>query len=466
MKYEKLIDAILEGVGGKENITSVTNCFTRLRLRFNDFDKVNDDAIKGIDGVMGTNVRGEEYQIIIGGAVGDVAKEFQQKTNISGEAQVSTKKPDGEKVSTLDRFIDVVVGIFIPIIGIMAASGTLKGFLSLAVQMDWMTKETGTYLVLAAIADAIFYYLPVIVGFTAGKKFGATPYLTAIIGLVMVSPSMVAAYGSGASYTFLGIPLVMVSYTTTVIPTIAAAYLAAKVEALFNKIVPNVIKVIFVPFFVLLITVPIALLAIGPVATLLATGLGAALKAIYSFSPMLTGFIFGGLWQVAILFGLAWGFTPVLIGFFGQFGYDPIYGTLAPAAMGVAGAAIAVAMKTKNGQTKSLAYTTGITAFISVTEPALYGVLVPAKRPFIFACFANAIAGLFAGVTGVKVYTPALSGIFNLIGYIGPEDVQRNVTFGALSLVIAFVVAFGLTYVWGWSDERVTSEVKKKPAYS
>lgn len=462
MKYKKLVEELLTAVGGKENISSATHCFTRLRLTFNDRQKVSDEMIKNIKGVVGINERGSEYQIIIGNTVADVYKEFAAIAGIKNTAAVVTNKSN-EKL--FDKIIDIVVGIFIPIIGLIAASGTLKGVIAILAQFNIISSQSGSYTVLYATANAIFYFFPVMVGFTAGKKFSANPYLTALIGLILVYPDIISSAGSTENLDFFGIPMVMVSYTSTVLPVIFGAWIAAKIQKFCEKIIPNVLRMIFVPFFVLITVIPLLILAVGPLATIISDGMAEALETTYTFSPILAGLIFGGLWQVVILFGLAWGVVPVLITYLAKFGYDPIYGMLVPAAMGQAGATLAVAVKTKSSKMKSLAYSTGLSGVLGITEPAMYGVTIPTKRPFIFGCIGSSIGGAIAGVAGVKMYAPGLSGIFNIAGYLGAENLQQNLFWGCTSLLIAFIVGFSLTFIFGWNEQVDDQEGKAKSAH-
>lgn len=458
MKYEKLIEEIISSVGGAGNITSASHCFTRLRLTFGDREKVNEAQITSIDGVMGVNERGNEYQIIIGNKVGDVFREFQQVTGAGGTAE--TGAGTQKNVKFIDKVIDIIVGIFVPIIGLIAASGTLKGLLAVLAQFDLVSTDAGAYVILYAAADAIFYFFPVMVGFTAGKKFGANPYLTGLIGAILIYPSLVTALSEGTSLSFIGIPVMLVTYSSTVLPSIFGAWLASVVQRFFEKVLPDVLRMIFVPFFVLLITVPVVLLGVGPLATGISNVLSSGLESIYSVSPILAGLIFGGVWQVVILLGLAWGFVPVLITYLTKFGYDPIYGLLVPATLGQAGATLAVALKTKTNKTKSLALSTGLSCVLGVSEPAMYGITIPSKKPFIFGCAGGALGGAVAGLMQVKMFAPGLSGIFNLAGYFGTDNIQQNFIGGAVSLAVAFVAGFVLTYLFGWSDEAFEQEMQ------
>ncbi|CQR24170.1 PTS system beta-glucosides-specific transporter subunit IIA [Streptococcus varani] len=459
MKYQQQIDGILEAVGGKDNVISASHCFTRLRLQFRDYDIVDDAKVRAVKGVVGLNKQGKEYQIIIGTEVGNLYPEFIEAANVRAQEQVQVKEAEA-KEKLFDKIIGIVVGTFVPLIGLIAAGGTIKGVLSLLVQLKMMSNESSTYLVLFAAANAIFYFFPVFIGFTAGKKFGATPYLSALIGAILIYPTLIEAATAGNPGHLFAIPLTYLNYSNTVLPAIFAAWLVSILEKFFKKTLPHVLQMVFVPFFVIILAVPIVLLVVGPLVTLLSNVLSAGLEWIFNFSPILTGIIFGGLWSVIILFGLAWVVVPILINYTIQYGYDPIYGMLAPAALGMAGAVLAVALRSKNSELKALGYSTGLTAILGVTEPAMYGIAIPSRKTFVTASIGTAIAGGVVGMMGVKIFAPGLSGIFNVFAYFGGDNLSQNVFWGISTLVIAFVAAFVLTYFFGgWSDEDFESKL-------
>lgn len=444
MKYEKLVNELLNSVGGKANITSATHCFTRLRLRFNDFSKINENAIKQIEGVLGTNKNGDEFQIIIGNHVDKVHAEFVSLVGISPKEEETERK----KGSFKEELFATIVAIFIPIIGLLAASGLLKGIVTILTSTEIITEQSGAYIVLHSLSDAVFYFFPIIIGYTAGKRFGANPLITLLLGAAIVYPSLIEATKSGESYTFLGIPLKLVSYTSSVMPIIFSAYVAAKIEKFFRRFLPSVLRMVFVPFLTLIIVYPLTLLVIGPVITFLTNLVASSIDAIFGFSPILTGFVFGGLFQVIIIFGLQWGLIPIYIQYLTTLGYDPLIGLAIPSVLGIAGAVLALAVRTKNKKTKTLAYTAGTTAILGVSEPAIFGLLLPLKRPMICALIGSGIAGAIAAVFEVKVYAPGLSGIFNVIAYGG--ELQNNL-YGFLSLFVAFAASFSLSFFFGYS---------------
>lgn len=456
MKYKILVNELLKSVGGKENITSATHCFTRLRLRFNDFSKINEEEIKKIEGVLGTNKNGDEFQIIIGNHVDQVHSEF---VSLIGNLPSEGKEAEKKKGSFKEELFATIVAIFIPIIGLLAASGLLKGVVTILTSLEVISETSGAYVVLHSLSDAVFYFFPIVIGYTAGKRFGANPLITLLIGAAIVYPSLIEATKSGETYTFFGIPLKLVSYTSSVMPIIFAAYFAAKVEKFFKKVLPSILRMVFVPFFTLIIVYPLTLLVIGPIITFLTNIVASSLDGVFNFSPILTGFIFGGIFQVIIIFGLQWGLIPIYIQYLTTLGYDPLIGLAIPSVLGIAGAVFAFALRTKNKKTRTLAYTTGTTALLGVSEPAIFGLLLPLKRPMICALIGSGLAGATAAILEVKVYAPGLSGIFNVIAYGG--ELQNNL-YGFLSLFIAFAASFILSYFFGYSKKNDQMDLNSK----
>lgn len=456
MKYKKLVNELLKSVGGKENITSANHCFTRLRLRFNDFSKINEEEIKKIEGVLGTNKNGDEFQIIIGNHVDQVHSEF---VSLIGNLPSEGKEAEKKKGSFKEELFATIVAIFIPIIGLLAASGLLKGVVTILTSLEVISETSGAYVVLHSLSDAVFYFFPIVIGYTAGKRFGANPLITLLIGAAIVYPSLIEATKSGETYTFFGIPLKLVSYTSSVMPIIFAAYFAAKVEKFFKKVLPSILRMVFVPFFTLIIVYPLTLLVIGPIITFLTNIVASSLDGVFNFSPILTGFIFGGIFQVIIIFGLQWGLIPIYIQYLTTLGYDPLIGLAIPSVLGIAGAVFAFALRTKNKKTRTLAYTTGTTALLGVSEPAIFGLLLPLKRPMICALIGSGLAGATAAILEVKVYAPGLSGIFNVIAYGG--ELQNNL-YGFLSLFIAFAASFILSYFFGYSKKNDQMDLNSK----
>lgn len=440
MKYEQLAKDILLNVGGKENVNSLTHCVTRLRFKLKDESKANTDVLKNMDGVVTVIKSGGQYQVVIGNHVPDV---YAAVTTVGGLAVDSLEGGKGEKLSPINAFIDIVSGVFQPVLGVLCATGMIKGLNAVLIATSLLQNTSSTYLVLNAIGDCLFYFFPIFLGFTAAKKFNLNQFTGMAIGASLVYPSIVGI--AGQTLDFMGIPMIMPSngYASTVIPVILSVYIASKVERICKKVIPDVVKTFLVPFFTLLIVVPLTLMVIGPVATWLANLLGQVTVAIYNFNPVLAGLFLGGFWQVFVMFGLHWGLVPIKYNNIAVLGGDPILATTVAVCFAQTGVVMAIMARTKNQKLKSLCIPAVISGFFGVTEPAIYGVTLPRKKPFILSCIIGAITGGIAGYFKSTGYMAGGMGVFALPSYLNPAGVDR----GFYGIVIAMVVGLVLSFI-------------------
>lgn len=309
MDYQTLANVILSHVGGKENISSVVHCATRLRFKLKEMQKANADGLKKQPGIIMVVESGGQFQVVIGNDVHDV---WLAVCDAAGLKEDTAVVASDDKSSLFSRLIDIISGIFTPFIGILAASGILKGVLALAVVCNWLSPESGTYKIWFAASDALFFFFPLVLGYTAGKKFGGNPFITMAIGGALTHPLMIAAFDAAqmsgaASETFLGIPVTFLNYSGSVIPIILASWVSCWLEKQGNRFLHSAVKNFFSPVLCIAVTVPLTFLIIGPVATWLSQGLANGYQAIYTLSPWLAGGAMGALWQVCVIFGLHWG---------------------------------------------------------------------------------------------------------------------------------------------------------------
>lgn len=472
MQYQELIEQLLEKIGGKENIVSVTHCMTRLRFKLKDETQAKTEAIKKLIGVVTVVQSGGQYQVVIGNHVAEVYKEFIASTGIEANSTVEEERPKG----LLNIFIDNVSAIFTPVMSVLMASGMIKGLLALVMAMGLLDKDSGTYLILNATGDGLFYFFPLFLGYTASKKFGGKPFIGMAIGAALVYPTIVAANGSETvlytlfkgsiiaspiHVTFLGIPIILMNYTSSVIPIIAASYLATKFEKIFSRILPRSVRSFFVSFLTLILTVPIIFLIVGPITTWLGLFLGKSLSAAYYFSPVLAGIVIGGFWQVFIMLGLHWGFVPIALNNFATLGYDIVMMSGATTPIAMAGVTLAVFFKTKNSKLKESAFPAFLSAFFGITEPALYGVTLPRKKIFYTTSVAVGVAGGIMGLFKTRVFINGGTGIFALPRYINPEAGIDNSFIGfSVASVVAFVLGFLITYLYSY-DPKIDEETQE-----
>lgn len=462
MEYRTLADEILRGVGGKENVNSVVHCATRLRFKLKDTSKADAAGLKENPGVIMVVESGGQFQVVIGNHVGAVYEAL-----VRGSALSDGSDDDrGDNGSVFARAIDVISGIFTPFIGIMAASGILKGFLALALACGWMVPESGTYKVWFAASDAMFYFFPLVIGYTAGKKFGGNPFVTMMIGGAMVHPLMIAAFDvqqSGAhSEHFLGIPLVFINYTSSVIPVILAAWASSWLEKQSMKILPGALRNFITPLICLMVIVPLTFLVIGPVATWASQQLAHGYQFVYHVSPMVAGAFMGALWQVCVIFGLHWGLVPLMINNFSVLGHDTMLPLLLPAVMGQVGAVAGVMLRTKDVRTRALSGSAISAGIFGITEPAVYGITLPHRRPFIFGCVGGALGAAVLGYFQTTAYSFGFPSVFTFTQIIPPTGFDKTVTAGIAGTLIALLFAALATYFFGVKQEAVAPEVSEK----
>ncbi len=454
---KEIAERVLTAVGGKENVNSVVHCATRLRFKLKDEQKADTAALNQDDDVIQVVQSGGQYQVVIGSHVSDVYRELNSVANFDGTAEDT-----GEKGNIFNQLIDIISSIFTPFLGAMAGAGVLKGFLTLALTLNWMTAESGVYTVLYAIADGLFTYLPVMLAFTAAKKFKTNEFLAVSLAMALVHPNITAL--AGQTLHFFGIPVIIgaSAYTSSVIPIILAVFLQSYVERFFKKVIPSFLQIICVPLAVFLIMAPLTFIVVGPLGTILGNLLGSAYGSIYDFSPLVAGAVMGGLWQVFVMFGMHWGFVPIMLLNLSQNGVDTMVPMLLPAVVAQGGAALAVFFITKNVKLKGLALSSTITAFFGITEPTVYGVTLPLKKPFIAACISGAIGGAFIGFSHVENFTFGLVSVLSLPSFI-PQDTKdlSGLIAASIGTAIAFVAAFVLTFVLRFEDKPDTAAAKE-----
>ncbi len=462
-KYEQLGADIIKNVGGKENVVSLAHCVTRLRFKLKDESKANTDVLKAMDGVVTVVQSGGQYQVVIGNAVTDVFDEIIAHQGISGAGggDDAAAEDDNANKKPLDIFIDTVSGIFTPVLGVLAASGMVKGLTALLAAFNILSTDGGTYKIMTVIGDAFFNFLPIFLGYSAAKKFKMSEFAAMAIGAALVYPSLSQIMQGEPIYTvfegslfqspvhleFLGIPVLLMNYTSSVIPIIAAVWVGARVEKFYLKTVPTLLKGFGVPFCTILTMIPLTLLIVGPISTWLGQLIGAAATGIFNVSPVIAGLFIGGGWQVFVMFGLHWGLVPIMIQNIVTFGADPVINTMFGASFAQIGVVLAIILRTKDLKLKGIAIPAFLSGIFGVTEPAIYGVTLPRKKFFIISCIGGAIGGAIFGFLGVKQYMFGGLGIFQLPCFIDPATNDLSGMYsGMIVAAVSFAVGFGLTF--------------------
>lgn len=448
-KYEGLVKDIIKNVGGKGNINSLSHCVTRLRFVLNDESKANDDVLKNMDGVVTVIKSAGQYQVVIGNHVPDVYKEVCAQAGISGGAP----SQDGPKISFKDKIFDTITGIFMPSIAVMTAVGMLKGFLALAVFLGWMSDTTGIYTLIYNISDALFLFMPVVIGYTSANKFGMDPMVGLAIGAALMYPGL-----QNVDLDIFG-RIINVSYTGTVLPIIVTNIVAAFLYKKLNKVIPDVVKTFFTPLIVIVICAPLGFLAIGPAANAIADWLLNVIMSIYSFSPIVAGLVLGGLWQVMIMFGVHTIFAITAIITLMSGNPTPIFALIFTVSFAQTATVFAIWLKTKNKKLKSIALPAWISGIFGVTEPAIYGVTLPRVKQFVISCIGGALGGAYIGAVGILHWQMAGMGIFAIPGFIQVGgDTGRILVHVGISLAISMGFSFVATMLT-FKDEKVKEEV-------
>lgn len=475
MKYENLIKDILNNIGGKSNINSVTHCITRLRFKLKDESICNTEVIKNLKGVVTVMQSGGQYQVVIGNHVPEVYAELMQIAGLSD----NTEGDAPSSGNFFERLIDILSGVFQPILGVLAATGMIKGFLALFTYMKWMDPTGGTYIILYAIADCLFNFMPIFLGFTASKKFGLNQFIGMAIGASLVYPTIGASLGNDVIMTlfqgtflesainmkFLGIPVIipMSTYVSTVIPVIVAVAAAAPLEKWLRRILPSVVRSFLTPFFTLIVIVPLTFIVIGPITSWASSALGLAISTLYGVSPIITGIILGATWQILVIFGLHWGIIPLALLNLAQSGIDPILALVFACSFAQTGVVGAIALKTKNTELKSLSIPAFISGIFGVTEAAIYGITLPRIKYFVISCIGGAIGGALAGLLGAQTFIMGGLGVFAYPNYINPNGPENFMIQAIIISLVGLAFGFIATFMI-YKDDVVASETSSVSA--
>ena len=455
VKYEELVNFIIKNIGGKENVVSLTHCVTRLRFQLKDESKANDEVLKTNDGIITVMHTAGQYQIVIGNHVGDVYETILPKLGLSGEV-VETKN----KTSLKDKFVDLVSSIFMPAIGMLCACGMIKGLNTILSFAGIYSSASGLYTLIDAIGDSIFYFFPVITGYTSAKKFKLTPFIGMVIGLALCYPTI-----NGADLSIVGINM-NVSYTSTVLPVILTVAIAAPMERLLNKYIPDVVKSFLTPMIVILLSTILGYMIIGPVANTVAGWLSDGVLSLYSISPVLAGIVFGGLWQVFVVFGVHITFIVLAIMNLAAGHPDPILSLQAFVAFSqTAVVVLAIFLKTKQKKLKSICFPAIISGVFGVTEPAIYGITLQRLPMFVISCIGGSLSGAYAAFAGLKYQQMAGMGIFEMPAMF-PQNGTGTAMFqcviaSAFAIIPTFIAAY-VFYRDDYQDDNVTESLSEE----
>ncbi|SEA92893.1 PTS system, beta-glucosides-specific IIC component [Oribacterium sp. KHPX15] len=444
MDTKEKIDLIIKNVGGKENIKNAWHCVTRLRFELKDNSKANITELKSIPGVLGTSFAKDQFQVIIGVGVDKYYEVLVDELGIDATAPVMADESEKRK-DTVTWFMDVVSGIFGPLVPAIAGAGMIKGLMGGLVALGVITNTTDTYKVIDMLASGVFNFLPFFIAASAAKKFRTNQYLAIAIASILMFPTMVSTAQAGeiSAFHILGlIPVPVFNYSGSVIPVIFGVWGLSYIHKWVDKIVPTAAKTVVVPTLTLFISGLFTLLLVGPVGIYCGKGIAWIIGSLFEVSPTLAGIVMGAIRPASILVGMHHAMTPIALENFATLGYDQLMPMMFIANLSIVGAAAACYFKAETPEEKQIVGSSVLSGILGITEPALFGVLTKYKKGFIAATVASIIGSAFIGTFGVRLFGYITSSIFSIPAYIGPWFV-----YAAIGWIMTLIISFSLSYV-------------------
>lgn len=471
ISYDELATFIIKNVGGKDNINNLIHCITRLRFYLKDESKANDDVLKNQRGILDVMHAGGQYQVVIGNEVTNVYDAvMKQLPGLSDKPAPQTNENDNRNpvAKAFGNLIGFITGSMSPVIGVIAASGIIKGLLALLTLPQLgalLNVKSPVYITVSAMADSAFFFLPILVGFSAAKRLGSDPIIAAVIGGFITYPQMIT-WGTAGKMMFNlgGWNFRFLNYSYSIFPMILAAWLAAKCEDWLKKDLPNYLQMIFVPLITILVVSTITLVITGPVIQGAANGIAVFINWLVSASGWLGGLVIGAFYQLLVIFGLHWGVVPLVAQQIASTGQSSLNAIICSTMIAQGAAVLAVAVKSKKADMKELGIAAAISAFCGVTEPAIYGINLRYKKVFASGCIGSAFGGLVTGLMHGTMYgfTGGLIGFSSFFNPAHPTQLNSFYTF-LIASAVSIVVAFIVTWVWGYNDNMTMGKkVEKK----
>ncbi len=458
-KNQEIAKAVLENVGGKDNITKCFHCITRLRLEVKDRSLMDQKAIEAINGVIALKIQGEQYQVVIGQNVGEVYREFCKLAGLEQEAAIDENLDEKKEKITLkgigNGIMKAVVNSIIPALPILIGAGMVKTIALLLTQFGIVSDTNSTYLVLYNIGECGFYFLPVYISINAAKHFKTSQALSVMTCAFLLLPAFSNGLADGTISNVFGVPITSTTYSSTVLPPILIVWVLSYVNRFFEKYIPKVMKAVLVPTLTLLIMIPLAICVLGPLGAILGVYIANFLVAFCDALGFVGVAIMAALHPLLVFTGMHTALTPFSLQFLTETGHMPPFSLVGTGyVFGSAASCLAVSLKAKSLDIRSSAMSCATTAFIGgITEPALYGVLFRFKRPLIAVMIGNAVAGAYLGITNTYRYQfPGSNGIFGIPSLVGPTE--ANLINALIAIVISMIIAFVLTWILGFKEEK------------
>lgn len=457
MDFKQTATEILARVGGSENIANMTHCATRLRLTLKDPSKVDDQAVKNIDGVINTVNKAGQYQLLIGTEVPKLYDEFELLVtgSISDDPSMDQKGNSGGIISAI---FSAISAIFAPLLPALAGSGILRGLLILAVQTGLISETSGTYSILNVASMSVFYFLPILLAFTSARRFGASPYLSALIGASLLNPEFIALMGNtgnGATTTFFNIPVVLMNYSSTVVPIILSIWAFSYLYKFLDRTIPETLKLVVVPLISLVVMVPLTMIVIGPIGVYSGEAVAYVVNWMIERSGILTGVLIGGGWSILVSLGIHWAVNPIMINNVSTYGFDYIVPFTFACNFAVIGTTIGVYFKARDNKLRSFALTGLITIALSaIIEPTLFGLLVKNKKLFLAQIIGGAVGGAYLGLMKVVTNAFVFGSVTTFPAFV--TDNSSNFIQAMIGLSISLIVSACLAYMFTERTETLS----------
>lgn len=454
--YDSFAKYIIKHVGGKDNIVDLAHCMTRLRIQLREEEKVEENEIRDHPNVIGTAHGGGRFQIIIGNSVGNV---YDAVIRQIGEKKGKKKVPEQKDVVT--RFIGTITEIITPILGVLIAVGLIKGLLTLLSAIGIAPTNSGTYLFLNAAGDCLFYFFPIILGYTSAETFGLNKFVGMLLGCILVYPNITADFTSGeavfsilqgtpfhleASKTLFGIPICFPEngYSSTIIPIILMTYFSSKIERFLKRIIPDIIGFAIVPVITLLFCSAAGVLLIGPVTNILSNIILWMTESLYILSPIIATIVIAMIYQPLVIFGLHWPLITLAMQNIGTLGYDYLWPMMYTASFAQTAVVMAVGLKTRNKKEKTAAVPAVISGLMCIIEPAIYGYTLPVKRRFLISCVSAAAGGVIITATNSTIVGLA-NGVLGFPVFIKPNGDMSGMFIAIGACLLTMGLAFAAT---------------------
>lgn len=457
MDNKQLATDIVNLVGGPGNINDLVHCATRLRFSLNDSKKADREALEKHPGILTVVQSGGQFQVVIGSHVSDVYKEIKKahSFNFSETPQDAIAK----NTSVMSKVLEIISGAFSPLIPVMAGAGMIKVLLTVLPMLGWLSEESSTFKVLAAAGNSVFYFFPILLGITLGFKLKVNPYVAGAIGAALMEPNFTGLLAEGSQAAFLGVPIVLVDYATSVFPIFIAIGIYYFLEKLLNRIIHREVKLFLVPMVALMIMVPLTAIVFGPIGTYAGTGIAAGISWLIGVSGVLSGIVIGAGYTFLVVFGLHWGLAPITLENI-KMGGDPIEAMAAATIFAQCGIAVGIYLRAKHDkELKTLAASSTLTGLLAgVTEPIIYGLILRFKRLIPILMISSAVGGAINGYFGVKYTAYVFHNIFSF-------PIEKPMHIFVISVTLTFILALVLTYIFGYETKSKTvGDEKTEPA--